>query len=146
MFIPPPILLLLAIGISYGISKLIPTFAIIGQPLGTLGLMLIVSGIGLFIWTVQFFQKHRTTLDPRGKPSNLITEGPYRLTRNPIYLGFFLIALGTALYFANILAIVGPVLFFYFISSFVIPFEEDTLSRTFGKTYHSYRTRTRRWL
>jgi protein-S-isoprenylcysteine O-methyltransferase Ste14 len=146
MFIPPPLLLLIAIGISYGVSKLIPSFAFINQPLSTLGLILIALGIGLFIWTVQFFEKHKTTLDPRGKPSRLITEGPYRLTRNPIYLGFFLIALGTALFFANILAIVGPILFFFFISTFIIPFEEETLGRTFGKTYQNYRKQIRRWL
>lgn len=146
MFIPPPLLLVIAIGISYGISKLIPSFAFANQPLSSLGLVLIILGVGLFVWAVQFFEKHKTTLHPRGKPSRLITEGPYRLTRNPIYLGFFLIALGTALFFANILAIVGPILFFFFISTFIIPFEEETLGRTFGKTYHSYRKRIRRWI
>ena len=146
MFIPPPLLLLIAIGISLLVSRLIPSFAFANQPLSILGLVLITLGIGLFLWTVQFFEKHKTTLHPRGKPSSFITEGPYRWTRNPIYLGFFLVALGTALFFANILAIVGPILFFFFISTFIIPFEEETLGRTFGKTYQSYRKRIRRWI
>ena len=146
MFIPPPVLLLIAIGISYLVSTFVPSFHFVNQPLSTLGLVLVTIGIGLFIWAVQFFQKHNTTIHPRGKPSSLIIEGPYRLTRNPIYLGFLLIALGTALFFANILAIVGPILFFFFIGAFIIPFEEETLGRTFGKTYHSYLKRTRRWI
>lgn len=146
MFIPPPFLLLIAIVISYSISKLVPSFAFASQQYSNIGLVLVAFGVGLFVWTVQFFQKHKTTLDPRGKPSKLITEGPYRVTRNPIYLAFLLIAIGTALYFANILAIIGPVLFFYFISTFIIPFEEETLGKSFGATYQSYRKRIRRWI
>jgi len=145
MFIPPPILLLLAIGLSYLVS-FIPGLQLIASPFNLLGLGLIVIGIGLFIWSVATLQRHKTTLDPRGKPLALVTIGPYRFSRNPIYLGFFLISLGTAVLFANILAFVGPLVFFFFINTFVIPFEEETLTALFGDSYQLYRKRTRRWV
>ncbi len=146
MFIPPPLLLLGAIGISLLLSKLSPLAPLVSSPTNLVGLVLIAGGIGLFLWTTRLFKHHKTTLHPKGKPSSLITAGPYRFTRNPIYVGFLLISLGAAIFFANILALVGPIVFFFFINTFIIPFEEQMLGHTFGEKYHSYRTRTRRWI
>lgn len=144
MFIPPPILLLGAIFISYLLS-FVPG-PLISTPFHLLGWGFIGVGLGLFVWTIQLFQKHKTTLEPRGKPSALITIGPYRLSRNPIYLGFLLVSIGTALLFAKILAFVGPLLFFYFVTTFVIPFEEETLTSIFGEDYRNFSKRIRRWI
>ena len=63
-----------------------------------------------------------------------------------MYLGFVLIAMGTALLFANVLAFVGPILFFGFISTFIIPLEESMLTKGFGKSYASYKKKIRRWV
>ncbi len=146
MFIPPPIFLLFAIAFSYLVSTFVPGPKLVGLPYTILGLVSIICGIGLFVWTIQLFKAHKTTLRPKGKPSSLITTGPYRLSRNPIYLGFLLITIGTAFLFANLLAFVGPLVFFFFISTFVIPFEEDMLTKLFEKDYETYREKTRRWV
>lgn len=146
MFIPPPIVLFIAVFVSFFASRLAPSLSVALGLLPWLGGFLILFGIGLFMWTSQFFKRHKTTIRPRGKPTSLISTGPYRFTRNPIYLGFLCVSLGVALLFANLLALVGPILFFSFISTFIIPFEEDMLSKTFGETYQKYRTRTRRWV
>ncbi|MBI4062356.1 isoprenylcysteine carboxylmethyltransferase family protein [Candidatus Gottesmanbacteria bacterium] len=146
MIIPPPLLLVGAIILSLLASILAPGLRLGGPPLSLLGIGFISAGIGLFLWSVKLFQKHETTLKPRGKPSSLITVGPYRASRNPIYLGFLCISIGTAILFANVLAFVGPLVFFYFINTLVIPFEEDMLTNTFGSSYQDYRMRTRRWL
>ncbi len=146
MFIPPPILLLVAIGISFLAAKMAPGLELAGDGLPVIGITLIGVGIALIIWAVQFFRRYKTTIHPRGKPTALITTGPYKISRNPIYLGFLLIALGTAMLFANVLAFVGPVIFFFFIQTLVIPFEEDMLVKTFGDSYQKYRKLIRRWL
>lgn len=146
MVIPPPILLVAAIILSYLASTIAPGLQLGGPPLSLLGFGIIAVGIGLFVWSITLFQKSKTTLDPQGEPSSLVTIGPYRISRNPIYLGFLCIAIGTALVFANVLAFVGPLVFFFFINTLVIPFEEDMLTKVFGATYQDYRTRTRRWL
>ncbi len=146
MYIPPPVLLLGAIALSYIASKAAPSLAVGTDPLYGPGILLIVLGFFLFVWTVSYFRRHRTTLHPRGKPRRLISAGPFRISRNPIYLGFLLVSVGFALVFANVLALVGPLLFFSFINSFVIPFEEDMLGKTFGRSYRSYRAKIRRWV
>jgi len=146
MFIPPPLLLLAAIAVSYLATKLTPGLRLAEDVWPVVGMVLIAIGVALFVWTVQFFQKHKTTLEPRGKPSTLITTGPYSISRNPIYLGFLLVATGTAMLFANVLAFVGPVLFFFFIQTLVIPFEEGMLMKVFGDSYQKYRKQIRRWL
>ena len=146
MFIPPPFLLLGAIAIAFLASTISPGLRITVDFFPIAGIVLMGTGAALFVWTVQFFKKHKTTLRPRGKPSTFITTGPYRISRNPIYLGFLLIATGTAMLFANVLAFVGPVIFFFFIQTLVIPFEEDMLTKVFGDSYHRYRKRIRRWL
>lgn len=146
MVIPPPILLIAAIVLSYLASALAPGLRLGGPPLSLLGFGIIAVGIGLFVWSITLFQKSKTTLDPRGEPSSLVTIGPYHFSRNPIYLGFLCIAIGTALVFANILAFVGPLVFFFFINTLVIPFEEDMLTNVFGTSYQTYRKQTRRWL
>lgn len=146
MFIPPPLLLLGAIVISFLATKFTPELHLSSNFLPIAGIVCIAAGIGLFVWAVQFFQKHKTTLHPRGKPSVLITSGPYGVSRNPIYLGFLLVATGTAMVFANMLAFVGPVIFFYFLQTLVIPFEEDMLTHVFGDSYQKYHKQIRRWL
>ncbi len=146
MIIPPPLLLLGALILSYLASVIAPSLRLGGPSLSLLGFGIIVVGVGLFIWSIRLFRKHTTTLDPRGKPSLLVTVGPYRISRNPIYLGFLLIALGTAMVFANVLAFVGPLVFFFFINTLVIPFEEDMLTKVFGTAYQTYRGKTRRWV
>lgn len=146
MVVPPPIFLIAAIILSYLTSTLAPGLQLTGPPLSLLGLGIIAAGIGLFVWSIRMFRKVKTTLAPRGHPTSLITIGPYRMSRNPIYLGFLLIAIGTAFVFANVLAFVGPLVFFFFINTLVIPFEEDMLTNVFGATYQTYRKQTRRWL
>lgn len=146
MFIPPPLVLLIAIVLSFLASRLTPSLTIALGSLQWLGAILAFFGIALVAWSFRFFEKHKTAIHPRGKPRSLITEGPYARTRNPIYLGFLCISLGIALLFANVLALVGPLLFFSFISMFIIPFEEEILIKTFGDNYSKYRAHTRRWV
>ncbi len=146
MFIPPPLLLLIAIGASYAVSLLFPALQIHIESFQLFGFVAIAAGLWLFVWAASLLKSHKTTLHPRGKPKQLITHGPYGYSRNPIYLGFLLISIGTALLFANVLAFVGPIIFFAFASTFIVPFEESMLTRVFGKSYKSYLTRTRRWV
>jgi protein-S-isoprenylcysteine O-methyltransferase Ste14 len=146
MFIPPPLLLGIAIALSYLVSLAVPKLHYNDMSFTTLGLVLVPVGVALFLWGANTLNRHNTTLHPRRKPTKLVAAGPYGWSRNPIYLGFFLIAVGTALLFANVLAFVGPLIFFAFINTFIIPFEESMLTKSFGKTYVSYKKKTRRWV
>lgn len=146
MYVPPPVLLGIAIALSYVISVQFPILQFTDVSISFAGIIFITAGISLFLWAIKLLRKHRTTLRPHGKPSKLITYGPYRLSRNPIYLGFLMISIGTVLLFANVLAFAGPIIFFVFISTFVIPMEESMLTKVFGKSYKSYNKKIRRWI
>jgi len=146
MFIPPPILLLIAISLSYFISSQFPILQFTDITISLIGIILVSLGIGLCLWAIKLLKKHKTTLHPHKKPSKLVVHGPYRMSRNPMYLGFLMISVGTVLLFANVLAFVGPLIFFGYISLFVIPIEEAMLTKGFGKSYKTYTKAIRRWL
>lgn len=146
MYIPPPVLLVIAIGTTFFVSALFPGWQFNSPAFPFLGVIFIIAGVGLVAWAARTLSSYKTTLNPRGKPTKLVTKGPYAVSRNPIYLGFLLIAVGTALFFANVLAFAGPLLFFGFARMFVIPFEEQTLRRIFGTVYNTYSKHTRRWV
>jgi protein-S-isoprenylcysteine O-methyltransferase Ste14 len=91
------------------------------------------------------FHRLETTTTPGEAPNNLVTTGPYRFTRNPMYLGLVLAYLGEQ----GMLVLAWPLLFLVltigYVNWFVIPVEETSL-RAFGRAYEAYRARVRRWI
>ena len=94
------------------------------------------------------FVRHGTTVDPHqpARTTALVTSGVYRLTRNPMYLGFLLILSGWALLASNWLAVVLVPIFVYLLTKLQIEAEERILEEHFGDAYRRYKARTRRWL
>ena len=112
-----------------------------------IGLTLVAVGSALLLWCVrEFYVAGRGTLAPWAPPQNLVTTGPYRITRNPMYVGVSFILVGWAFYFHSqtlgyyCLAI--PVAFHLR----VILAEEPWAVRTFGAAWEEYRSRVPRWL
>jgi protein-S-isoprenylcysteine O-methyltransferase Ste14 len=101
-----------------------------------------LCGVGAFIE----FRKARTTLDPHGSVKALVTGGIYRITRNPIYLGFLLMVIGFPLNYGSLWGIVAAPLFAATMSRLVIQKEEAYLEKKFKEQYTSYSSRVRRWL
>ncbi|MCG8527956.1 MAG: isoprenylcysteine carboxylmethyltransferase family protein, partial [Opitutales bacterium] len=79
-------------------------------------------------------------------PDILVTEGPFKFTRNPIYLGFLLVLVGFAWCFGVISVWVGPLIFLLLANFWYIPFEEKRMLKKFGESYVEYRQKVRRWL
>jgi protein-S-isoprenylcysteine O-methyltransferase Ste14 len=108
--------------------------------------VLIVGGVPLAFHSLGIFRTARTTTVPFEKPSKLVTRGPYRFTRNPMYLGLALIYLGVAGLQAQIWPIMSLLLLIIYIDRVVIPVEESRLREVFGKDYERYCTQVRRWI
>ena len=108
-------------------------------------LMLMFTGAALVFWSAGLFRSRDTTLDPQGKPSTLATDGLYRLSRNPMYLGMLLGLLGLALLLGNAWQLLGPALFVG-TTSIQIRREEAVLEQHFGANYLNYKARVRRWI
>jgi len=105
-----------------------------------------VLGIALNIWADVLFKKNKTTVKPYKSPTELITSGPFRISRHPMYLGMMLILLGAAIVSGTLIAFVFPIVFIVLIELFFIPFEEKNLERIFGKKFLDYKKSVRRWL
>lgn len=142
----PPLTLLLSIAVAIFLNTVFPIARIIPFPYTLAGLPLIVVGYWLFRTTVSLITRNRTALHPQGRPSVLITSGPFAVSRNPIYLGFLLIAVGVAMLLGSVSAWVAPIVFFLVVNTVTIPFEEPMLRQTQGAAYETYRRRVRRWI
>jgi protein-S-isoprenylcysteine O-methyltransferase Ste14 len=110
------------------------------------GLVLVVVGVVVAFSALGIFKRRSTTTVPFEKPTTLVTWGPYRVTRNPMYLGLTLLYIGVAGTRAELWPlIVLPVLVGY-MNYVVIPVEERRLHAAFGDSYLEYGSRVRRWL
>ena len=125
---------------------LFPVTTIIPFPYNLLGLVIVGSGMYLAFQSVRLLISHNTTFEAGGNPSSLVTRRPYSYSRNPIYLGFLLIALGTATILSSLSAFIAPIIFFLVVNTIIIPFEENRLQKNFGIEYERYKGSVRRWL
>lgn len=111
------------------------------------GLPLALLGLALMLWAAWTMLRAHTTVDPHGQPRHLVTTGPFRLSRNPIYLADALILAGLCLAFRAPLAALPLVAGFVAVISarFIGP-EEARLAHAFPEAFAAYRQRTRRWI
>lgn len=111
-----------------------------------LGAALISAGLALFAWTLWVFWRHRTTVNPYRAASALVTRGPFAWSRNPIYVGDWLIYAGVMLWLGTAWPVLFAPLVWAIIRYGVIRHEEAHLAALFGDDYTAYRARVRRWL
>ena len=145
MILPPTyfiILLLLSIGLHF----LFPINKFIFPPYTYLGFLLIAFGGIINLWTDSLLKRKKTTVKPFENPAYLVTSGPFRITRNPQYLGFAAILLGVAINHGTVITFVSPIAFVILMELLFITFEEKNLERIFRKEYVKYKDRVRQWL
>jgi protein-S-isoprenylcysteine O-methyltransferase Ste14 len=117
----------------------IPIVRIVGIGLAGCGALLALSSIGTFLWV-------RTTIVPFSTASKLVKWGPYRFTRNPMYVSLILAYLGIAAILSQVLPLAFLPIPIAFVRNIVVPFEEDRMRNEFGATYEQYCSEVRRWL
>jgi len=142
----PPLIagayLLAALALNY----VVPTATIVTAPYNALGAVIVAAGLALVIWAVRLFRRAGTTHLPWGTPTALVADGPYRFTRNPMYLGMLLVLLGIAFFLGTLPMFLAPLAFYLTIDATAIPREEAMLTRSLGEAYVAYTRRVRRWL
>lgn len=142
----PPILLLLCIAAMFGMREWLTVTPIGIAELDTVGYVLIFLGIFLPLWGARVFAKHKTNIKPYKDPDTMVMEGPFRFSRNPMYLGMLLVLIGGALKFGFVEALAMPLLFFAVANWWYIPFEEGRMQHMFGDAFEDYRAKVRRWI
>ena len=146
--VPPPVfffaclLLGWALGFAWPLSLGLETLPV----RLTLALPLFLLAVSIGVWALHTFRRGHTSPMPFGTPAELLTSGPFRLSRNPLYVALILslTAFSTLLDAAWVLASV-PVLALA-LDHFIIPGEEARLREVFGDRYTAYSERVRRWL
>lgn len=144
--LPPPLLFALVYLAGVGLDRLWPLPRLIGHGVTLLGDILLVVSVVLGVWGLYSFARAGTTILPFRASRALITGGPFRLTRNPLYLGLTLAYAGIALGWGMLWPLLLLPLAVALISRFVIRAEEAYLERIFGDDYRAYRRHVRRWL
>ena len=143
--LPPVLVLLIAILMSVARS-IIPGPVIVPQPYNWLGLVLLLAGFALGLIGAVHFNKVGTNIPTFNEPTILVTDGIFKWSRNPIYLGFTLFLLGLAVMLGTLVPFLGPIVFAVTADRWYIAFEERALQHKFGERYDAYRRATRRWI
>lgn len=144
--IPPPILALVMIVLIYLSSFFIESTTFNYQ--GSLSVLVLILGLACAIPSFKLFARYKTTISPL-KPSDataLVTEGMYRYSRNPMYLGLLLLTIASTIWFGTWFGIIVNILFIFLINFLQIIPEEEALLEIFGEEYEEYKKNVRRWI
>ena len=115
-------------------------------PLILIGICLIGLGFLLAFNSISRFIKAKTGVVPFSESTTLITEGFYKYTRNPMYVGMNSFLLGLMLILKNPLNIIFLIIFFFIVRNMFVLKEEVQMEETFGQDYLTYKGKVRRWL
>ena len=142
----PPLLLLMAIIAMVGLNSIFPLARLVSGPWRLLGLIPALFGLGLNLWGSRLFERRQTTIKPTGKSSQLVVEGAFLFSRNPMYLGMTCILIGVAVGLGTLSPWFVVVLFALSIQEHFIKMEERKMEQEFGAEYAAYKQKVRRWL
>ena len=141
----PPVIILIAILFQIALHKLLPIM-IIFEKMYWIGIVMGFLGFFIFTGSALLFRINKTTMIPFQDPSFLITNGIYKCTRNPMYLGMLFVQFGIAIYFGSISPFIIPFLFIPIMNSRIIQHEEVMLEKQFGESYIIFKNSVRRWI
>lgn len=150
VLIPPPLLFAMPLLTGFIVQHFVPIRIVHGlypeRIIRLVGWAEIAIALALNGWAIATFNRLRTSVIPRRRARTLAYEGPYKLTRNPMYLGFTVLYLGIT-FIANAF---WPLLFLpeaiALTYLFAIRREEAYLTREFGDSYREYCSKVRRWI
>ncbi len=143
--VPPPLLAFLFVLIAFGLHWLYPLSAT-AKITRWVGITIVLAGLSLAFLAVRQLFAVGTTIEPQGSVTALVTDGPYRYSRNPIYLGYILILIGLPLSLGTYWGLLISPALVAALNVFVIRQEEDYLGAKFGSRYANFKLRVRHWL
>jgi protein-S-isoprenylcysteine O-methyltransferase Ste14 len=142
--VPPPVLVAALLALGWWLRRMAPWP--LGPPLREVGLMLALIGGLLTAWALLRMYRVGTEPRPDRPDTALVAEGPFRFSRNPVYLGYMVIAVGLALVWADAWTWLAVVAASLVLDRWVIRREERYLPARFGPDYAAYAAQVRRWL
>lgn len=142
----PPVYVVAALVAMLAAHMLMPIARIIVFPWNLLGAVPLLLGAALVLYALRLFVRNKTTAEPFGESAALVTSGPFRVTRNPMYVGILLMLSGMACLLGTVgPGLVVPVLGVVFDVIFIRR-EEARMETMFGDAYRRYKAHVRRWI
>jgi protein-S-isoprenylcysteine O-methyltransferase Ste14 len=131
---------------EYFIHRSFSTPVVIPKPYGYGGAVLFVVGIAMLLWVARRFRQAETTIRPFENSSELVTDGLFRFSRNPGYVGMVVSLAGAAVYFGSAFVWIPVLAVAVAVDIRFIRAEERMLRKTFGDPYDEYCRKVRRWV
>lgn len=144
--IKPPYIAFALLFLAWLAARYFSQFNFIISPFNRIGIIILALGLSMTFFSFYFFKKNKTPIIPGQKPTFVVAEGPYQFTRNPMYLGVTIALLGAAIFFGNALSFLSPLIFFFMMNYYFVPFEEKLMENIFGEKYLQYKKKVRRWI
>jgi len=142
----PPIVVLFFAGMMFFLHMAVPIVQLVPQPINLAGLAMVLAGFSIANWHARLFRRIGTNINTFGEPGKLTTEGLFRRTRNPMYVGMIVLLVGVAFMLGSMSPIAGPLGFFILAHYWYIPLEEKAMALKFGDDYFQYQRSVPRWL
>ena len=142
----PPFWLLLAVIAMVFLDRVEGQAVWIRAPYSHFGWVLIGAGLSVAFYVDLIFKRKGTTILPFRQSSALVTTGPFRISRNPIYVGMAAALLGLSMMLGTAWPFVAVPIFVWVIDRYFIRREEAMLEASFGADYREYKIRVRRWI
>ncbi len=142
----PPYLFLVCVILMIILRLTIVLVMIIPTPFNYFGILLMILGLAITIQVSRTFERINTEIHTFKTPKRMITSGLFRVSRNPIYLGFVISLIGLWIFLGSLFPLLGCIAFIILCDKWYIPFEEENLEHLFGKDYLIYKTKVRRWI
>lgn len=139
----PPVITAAAAGAMVALDRWGPMARMGGH--NWLGAIPAALGFVLMLWAAWTMRRHNTTLHPHGQASTLVVTGPFRISRNPIYLGLALMLAGLAVSLASSAPFAVMAAWVFTMNQLFIQPEEAKLAESFGEDFAAYTHKVRRW-
>ena len=146
IMVPPPLIYLTGLVLGYGLGVFFPIAFLPFVPALILGVIVLLVGLLIASSAIRTFRRHRTTTLPTRPAVALVQDGPFRFTRNPMYVSLGISYAGLALMVDSLWSLLLLIPVVLAINYYVIVREEKYLTREFGDEYRSYRAKVRRWI
>jgi protein-S-isoprenylcysteine O-methyltransferase Ste14 len=144
--IVPPVYLLSTLVLMWLLQGFLPIYRFVEPPWAYAGIIVIFFGVLITVISAGVFLKVETGLVPFDEAKVLVTSGFYRFTRNPMYVGMFVILLGVAFMLGDVSALLPIPVFFLIIRNNFVLGEERFCEAAFGQQFLDYKSKIRRWI
>lgn len=144
--IPPPVFFLVGIVVMVLLNSYFPIGRWLHYPWRYLGVIFLVLGFSLGLGSGLYFRRLGTNPRPGAKAALIVTTGPFKYTRNPMYLGLTIMLIGASILLGTFSPVLVIPIFIILVQTQFVLREEILMEQWFGQPYLEYKKKTPRWL